>query len=66
MNLQSKPAVLTAVVQITRKATGKVEEYVLTGTPIECKTDEVLALPEHTPNKQIQDHGKDQDVSLGR
>jgi hypothetical protein len=32
-DLQSKPAEFRAVIQITRKATGKVEEYVLTGTP---------------------------------
>ena len=29
----AQPAVLTMVIQITRKDTGKVEEYTLTGTP---------------------------------
>ena len=32
--VKAQPAQLQAVIQITRKATGKVEEYVLTGTPI--------------------------------
>lgn len=32
--LKSAPAVFQAVIQITRKATGKVEEYTLTGTPL--------------------------------
>lgn len=31
--LQAAPAVLHAVIQITRAATGKVEEYTLIGTP---------------------------------
>jgi hypothetical protein len=35
--LTTQPAVMQAVIQITRKATGKVEEYVITGTPIEIE-----------------------------
>ncbi len=35
--VKAQPAVLTAVIQITRKATGKVEEHVLTGTPAEIE-----------------------------
>ncbi len=35
--LKTAPAVLQAVIQITRKATGKVEEYVITGTPAEIE-----------------------------
>ena len=31
--VKAQPAVLHAVIQITRKATGKVEEYTLTGVP---------------------------------
>lgn len=31
--LPAAPAVLRATIQITRKATGKVEEYTLIGTP---------------------------------
>ena len=42
----AKPAELAAVIQITRKATGKVEEYVLTGTPIEDKALEAEARKE--------------------
>lgn len=33
--VKAQPAVLHAVIQITRKATGKVEEYTLVGTPAE-------------------------------
>lgn len=32
MELQARPAVLRATIQITRAATGKVEEYELVGT----------------------------------
>ncbi len=32
-NLQAQPAVLTAQITITRKATGAVEHYTITGTP---------------------------------
>lgn len=32
--LQAQPAVMTAKIQITRAATGKVEEYDLTFTPL--------------------------------
>lgn len=38
-DIQAQPAVLRAVIQITRKATGKVEEYVITGTPTEEPED---------------------------
>ena len=31
--VQAQPAVLQMTIQITRKATGEVEEYVLTGIP---------------------------------
>lgn len=31
---KAEPAVVHAVIQITRKATGKVEEYTITGTPV--------------------------------
>lgn len=41
-NLQAAPAVLQATIQITRAATGKVEEYTIVGTP----------LPEPTPVPQ--------------
>jgi hypothetical protein len=33
--VKAQPAVLHAVIQITRKETGKVEEYTLVGTPAE-------------------------------
>ena len=33
--VKAQPAVLEMKIQITRKATGKVEEYSLTGTQIE-------------------------------
>lgn len=33
-NLTSAPAVLRATIQITRAATGKVEEYTIIGTPL--------------------------------
>jgi hypothetical protein len=33
-NLGAQPAVLTAQISITRKATGKVEHYTITGTPV--------------------------------
>lgn len=33
-DIKAQPAVLHAVIQITRKATGKVEEYTITGTPL--------------------------------
>ena len=33
-NLGASPAVLTAQISITRKATGKVEHYTITGTPV--------------------------------
>ena len=36
----AQPAVLQMTIQIVRKATGKVEEYVLTGTPVEDKPAE--------------------------
>lgn len=32
-NLETQPAVLRATIQITRKATGKVETYEIVGTP---------------------------------
>lgn len=32
--IQAKPAVLHATIQIKRAATGKVEEYTVVGTPI--------------------------------
>lgn len=35
MELRARPAILRAVIQITRASTGKVEEYVITGTPTE-------------------------------
>jgi hypothetical protein len=35
----AQPAVLTATIQITRKATGKVEEYTLVGTAAEVKSE---------------------------
>ena len=35
--LEAKPAVLKATIQITRAKTGKVEEYTITGTP-ECQS----------------------------
>lgn len=35
--LTTQPAVMQAVIQITRKATGKIEEYVLTGTSAEIE-----------------------------
>ena len=38
--IRAKPAILTAVIQVTRAATGKVEEYTITGTvPEEPKED---------------------------
>ena len=30
--IRAKPSVMTAVIQVTRAATGKVEEYTITGT----------------------------------
>ena len=40
-NLQAQPVVMTAVVEIKRAATGKVETYTLTGTvPAEPKKEE--------------------------
>lgn len=33
-DIKAQPAVLTAVIQIKRAATGKVEEYTITGTPL--------------------------------
>lgn len=33
--IRAKPAVLRATIHITRAATGKVETYELTGTPVE-------------------------------
>ena len=39
-NLPAQPAVLTATIQIKRAATGKVETYQITGTPVpETKKD---------------------------
>jgi hypothetical protein len=35
--LDSQPAVLNMTIQITRKETGKVEEYKVIGTPIETE-----------------------------
>jgi hypothetical protein len=32
--LQAQPAILQATIHVTRKATGKVETYHLTGTPV--------------------------------
>ena len=44
--LQAGEAVATAVVQITRKATGKVEEYTLTFTaPVEPESEQNKAEP---------------------
>ena len=37
--LGAQPAVLTAQITITRKATGKVEHYTITGTPEPKKED---------------------------
>lgn len=45
-DLGAQPAVLTAVIQITRAATGKVEEYTITGTP--------LPLPDQQPEKEAE------------
>ena len=47
--LTTQPAVMQAVIQITRKATGKVEEYVLTGSADEVKaqTDSELTSERH-------------------
>ena len=51
MQLQARPAVLRATIQITRAATGKVEEYEIVGTPVtEPQTDAVRASPSNTPN----------------
>ena len=36
-NVAAQPAVLTATIHITRKATGKVETYQIVGTPAEVK-----------------------------
>lgn len=33
-DIKAQPAVLTAVIQIKRAATGKVEEYTITGTAL--------------------------------
>jgi len=41
-DLQAKPAILTAVIEIKRAATGKVETYTITGT----------ALPPEEPKEQ--------------
>lgn len=38
--LKTQPAVLTATISITRKATGKVETYTLTATPTDVDDDE--------------------------
>jgi len=38
-NLGAQPAVLTAQITITRKATGAVEHYTITGTPVKQKED---------------------------
>jgi len=53
--LKTAPAVLQAVIQITRKATGKVEEYVITGTPaeIEDKALEVEAQAAYISAKRV-------------
>lgn len=69
--LTSQPAVLRAVIQIKRAATGKVEEYVLTGTPVQeaataCQMGAEAASPPHTPDGLIQGHGKDQDACSAR
>ncbi len=40
--LKAQPGTLTATIQITRKATGEVEEYTITGTP---------EVPEHQESK---------------
>ena len=37
--LGAQPAVLTAQITITRKATGAVEHYTITGTPVKQKED---------------------------
>ena len=51
LQLQARPAMLRATIQITRAATGKVEEYEIVGTPVtEPQTDAVRASPSNTPN----------------
>jgi hypothetical protein len=44
--VQAQPATLRAVIQVTRKATGKVEEYELTGT-----AEAVKALVDNIPKE---------------
>lgn len=43
--LEAQPAILTATIQITRAATGKVEEYTITGTALP---------PEPEPKKEAE------------
>lgn len=38
--LKATPAIFTAVIQITRAATGKVEEYTVTGVPADPEPTE--------------------------
>lgn len=37
MQIASRPAILRATIQITRAATGLVEEYEIVGTPVESE-----------------------------
>jgi len=48
--IKSGEAVATATIQITRKETGKVEEYTLTFTPVINQTQEENEDVSHTPN----------------
>ena len=38
--IRAAPVVMTATIQVTRAATGKVEEFILTGTPEQPKEPE--------------------------
>ena len=47
--LMSQPAEFKAVIQVTRVATGKVEEYILTGTTVPEGGENVSNAHDHVP-----------------
>lgn len=51
-DLKTQPAVLQAVIQITRKDTGKVEEYVLTGAVDDAEKLKQAGIEEKEPKCQ--------------